>query len=117
MEKLVEGGWPSIMKRNHDLAIEGRNILCQRLGISAPCPEDMISCIATLPLPGDSSGGTPLHEPDPLHETLQKKYGIQIPVWSWESPQGRYIRISAQLYNHVDEYHYLAEALAKELNI
>ena len=117
MAKLVEGGWPSIMKRNHDLAIQGRKILCQRLGISAPCPEDMISCIATLPLPGDSSGGTPLHEPDPLHETLQKNYGIQIPVWSWESPQGRYIRISAQLYNHVDEYHYLAEALAKELNI
>ena len=117
MAKLVEGGWSSIMKRNHDLAIEGRNILCQRLGISAPCPEDMISCIATLPLPSSSSGGIPLHEPDPLHETLQKKYGIQIPVWSWESPQGRYIRISAQLYNHVDEYHYLAEALAKELNI
>ena len=117
MAKLVEGGWPSIMKRNHDLAIEGRNILCQRLGISAPCPEDMISCIATLPLPSGSSGGIPLHEPDPLHETLQNKYGIQIPVWSWESPQGRYIRLSAQLYNHVDEYHYLAEALASELNI
>ena len=117
MAKLVEGGWSSIMKLNHDLAIEGRNILCQRLGISAPCPEDMISCIATLPLPSSSSGGIPLHEPDPLHETLQKKYGIQIPVWSWESPQGRYIRLSAQLYNHVDEYHYLAEALAIELNI
>ena len=117
MAGLVEGGWPSIMKRNHDLAIQGRKILCKRLGISTPCPEDMISCIATLPLPGGSSGGIPLHEPDILHETLQKKYGIQIPVWSWESPQGRYIRISAQLYNHIDEYHYLADALANELNI
>jgi isopenicillin-N epimerase len=50
-----------------------------------------------------------------LHKVLQDKYGIQVPVWSWESPQGRYIRISAQLYNHVDEYHYLADALAIEL--
>ena len=77
----------------------------------------MIACIATLTLPSDSSGGIPLHDADPLHEILQDKYGIQIPVWSWESPQGRYIRISAQLYNHIDEYHYLADALANELNI
>ena len=117
MAELVEGGWESIMKQNHSLAIEGRNILCQKLGISKPCPDDMIACIATLTLPSDSSGGIPLHDADPLHEILQDKYGIQIPVWSWESPQGRYIRISAQLYNHIDEYHYLADALANELNI
>ena len=46
---------------------------------------------------------------------LQEKYNIQIPVWSWESPKGRFIRISAQLYNSEEEYHYLAEALATEL--
>ena len=117
MAAMVEGGWPAIMKQNHDLAIVGRNILCERLGISQPCPDDMIACIATLPLPGDSSGGIPLHDSDPLHEVLLEKYGIQIPVWTWESPKGRYIRISAQLYNHVDEYHYLADALATELNL
>jgi len=52
-----------------------------------------------------------------LHSVLQEKYGIQVPVWSWNSPKGRYFRISAQLYNHVDEYHYLAEALATELHL
>ena len=114
---LVEGGWPAIMKHNHDLAIKGRNILCEKLGINPPCPDEMISCIATLILPNQSSGGIPLHEPDPLHEILLEKYGIQIPVWSWHSPKGRFIRISAQLYNHIDEYKYLAEALARELNL
>ncbi len=117
MSNLVDGGWPEIMKRNHDLAVEGRNILCARLGITKPCPDDMIACIATLPLPGNTSGGIPLHEPDPLHEILQEKYGIQIPVWSWDSPKGRYIRISAQLYNHIDQYQYLADALLKELDL
>jgi len=58
-----------------------------------------------------------LHEPDPLHKILQDKHNIQVPVWSWPSPEGRYIRISAQIYNHVDEYHYLAEALAEELGL
>ena len=117
MEKMVDGGWPAIMKHNHDLAIEGRRILCERLGLDEPCPEEMIACIATLELPEGGDAGIPLHEPDPLHKVLQDKYGIQVPVWSWESPKGRYIRISAQLYNHVDEYHYLADALATELNI
>ena len=117
MENMVDGGWPAIMQHNHDLAMEGRRILCERLSLDEPCPEDMIACIATLELPEGGDAGIPLHEPDPLHKVLQDKYGIQVPVWSWESPKGRYIRISAQLYNHVDEYHYLADALAKELNI
>ena len=117
MANLVEGGWPKIMKMNHELAIKAREIICKRLGIEKPCPDDMISCIATIPLPGITTGGIPLHEPDPLHELLQEKYKIQIPVWSWESPKGRFIRISAQLYNSIEEYQYLAEALAIELGI
>ena len=115
MQNMVDGGWATIMQMNHDLAIEGRRILCERLDLEAPCPEEMIACIATLELPKGGEAGIPLHEPDPLHKVLQDKYGIQVPVWSWESPKGRYIRISAQLYNHVDEYHYLANSLAIEL--
>lgn len=114
----VEGGWPAIMQHNHDLAVRGRNILCESLGLVPPCPDDMVACIATLILPeADSEGGIPLHEPDPLHTVLSDKYGIQIPVWSWASPQGRYIRISAQLYNTEEEYRYLAWALQHELGL
>lgn len=116
LPSLIQGGWNAIMQHNHDLAMAGRTILCERLGIEAPCPESMITCIATLRLPAGGGGGIPLHEPDPLHKVLQEKYNIQVPVWSWHSPEGRYFRISAQLYNHIDEYHYLAEALATELN-
>ena len=116
MANIMEGGWAEIMAHNHNLAIKGRNILCEALGITAPCPEEMIACIATLVLPQDGAdNGIPLHEPDPLHEILRDNYGIQIPVWSWPSPQGRYIRISAQLYNSEEEYHYLAHALKQEL--
>jgi isopenicillin-N epimerase len=112
----VEGGWPAIMQHNHDLAIRGRNILCEALGLTPPCPDEMLACIATLILPdGDADGGIPLHEPDPLHTVLSEKYGIQIPVWSWPSPRGRYFRISAQLYNSEEEYRYLAWALQQEL--
>ena len=116
MANIMEGGWAEIMVNNHNLAIKGRNILCEALGITTPCPDEMIACIATLILPlDDANRGIPLHEPDPLHEILRDNYGIQVPVWSWTSPEGRYIRISAQLYNSEEEYHYLAHALVQEL--
>jgi len=112
---VLEGGWPSIMEHNHELALQGRDILCEALGLEKPCPDEMVACIATLILPSENkSGGIPLHEPDPLHTILSEKYGIQIPVWSWPSPEGRFIRISAQLYNSEEEYHYLAWALQQE---
>ena len=59
MENMVKGGWPAIMQHNHDLAIQGRNILCERLGIDAPCPKEMIACIATIVLPGGGDAGIP----------------------------------------------------------
>lgn len=115
MAKLVDGGWPTIMKHNHDLAIQGRDILCERLGIEQPCPNEMIACISTIQLPGDIPVKEKMHEPDPLHHILSENYNIQVPVWSWPSPEGRYLRISAQLYNSLDQYEFLAEALVNEL--
>ena len=75
----------------------------------------MISCIATIKLPGAAENGIPLHEPDPLHLSLLEKYKIQVPVWYWPNPEGRYLRISAYLYNHEYEYEYLADALLELL--
>ena len=116
MEDLIERGWPAIMQHNHDLAIEGRNLICETLGIEAPCPDSMIACISTLQLPGEPLPHEIMHEPDPLHEILSSKYNIQVPVWSWPSPAGRYLRISAQLYNTIEEYQVLVNALRIELN-
>jgi isopenicillin-N epimerase len=115
MAKLVEGGWETIMEHNHDLAIQGRNILCERLGIQPPCPDEMIACISTIQLPGELVTPELMHEPDPLHQILSETYNIQVPVWSWPSPAGRYLRISAQLYNSIEQYEQLADALVNEL--
>ncbi len=115
MAKLVDGGWEAIMQHNHDLALQGRDILCERLGIEQPCPDEMIACISTIRLPGEIPSKEKMHEPDPLHHILSEKYNIQVPVWSWPSPAGRYLRISAQLYNSIEQYEQLAEALVNEL--
>tara|TARA_B100000963_G_scaffold356417_1_gene376480 strand:+ start:373 stop:1572 length:1200 start_codon:yes stop_codon:yes gene_type:complete len=115
MAKLVDGGWEAIMQHNHVLALQGRDILCERLGIEQPCPDEMIACISTIRLPGEIPSQEKMHEPDPLHYLLSEKYNIQVPVWSWPSPAGRYLRISAQLYNSIEQYEQLADALVNEL--
>ena len=115
MAELVEGGWLEIMEHNHNLAIRGRNLLCERLGLEPPCPDEMIACISTIQLPGETLSHVVMHEPDPLHRILSEKYNIQVPVWSWPSPAGRYLRISAQLYNSIEQYEQLADALVNEL--
>ena len=112
LPRLINGNWNDVINHNHDLVIKGRNIIAETLNIDPPCPDKMIGSISTLKLPDTNSGkGIPLHDPDPLHEKLLDDFKIQVPVWQWPSPRGRYIRISAQLYNHVDEYQYLAEVL------
>lgn len=115
MNEMIDGGWNAVMKHNNELVKEGRNLICDTLDIQPPCPDSMLACISTLQLPGDPLPHEIMHEPDPLHELLSRKYNIQVPVWSWPSPAGRYLRISAQLYNDIEDYQVLADALKIEL--
>jgi len=112
--EMYEGGWPAIMERNRSMVLEGRALLCETLGISPPCPDEMIATIATILLPNSGDAGIPLHDPDPLHTRLLE-LGIQVPVWSWPSPEGRYLRISAHLHNSIEQYAHLADVLYDEL--
>ena len=112
---LVEGGWSAIMERNKTLAIEGRKILCNALGTTEPVPSSMVSSIASVEMPGNGEVGPMSMEGDPFHNHLFDEFGIQVPVFPWRHHGIRYIRISAQLYNSLEEYHYLAYCLRRSL--
>ena len=62
MADLVDGGWEGIMQHNHELAIQGRNILCEQLNIQPPCPDEMIACISTIKVTETQSTTSPLGE-------------------------------------------------------
>jgi isopenicillin-N epimerase len=116
MAGLLPGGWPEIMERNHRLVMKGQDILCDALQIDAPLPESMIGSMATLPLP-DHGRGAPrgLFREDCLGHILYEDHKIEVPLMQWPR-QGEFkIRISAQLYNSVEEYEALAKALLSEL--
>ena len=112
---LVEGGWPEIMERNRALALEGRKILCKALGTTEPVPDSLVSSIASVEMPGEGEVGPMSMEGDPYHNYLLDEFGIQVPVFPWRHHGRRYIRISAQLYNSIEEYEFLAECLEKSM--
>jgi isopenicillin-N epimerase len=114
---LLPGGWPEIMARNRELALAGRKILCQTLNIQPPCPDECIGSLASVPIPDAPDGVRPV-EPlsqDPLQDKLRTDYGIEVPVVHWPASPKRLLRISAQLYNSLPQFKFLAGALAKSL--
>lgn len=109
---LVDGGWPEIMRRNHDLALRARDLLCERLHLAKPAPDAMLGSMAALPLPdGTTPDASALYGGDPLQDALLERFGIEVPVMPWPHPPKRTLRVSAQLYNTIDDYARLAGAL------
>ncbi|MHA3771261.1 aminotransferase class V-fold PLP-dependent enzyme [Verrucomicrobiota bacterium sgz303538] len=117
MDSLVPGGWPEIMRHNHELVLAGRQILCRALNIEPPCPECLIGSLAALPIP-DAANTEPHKSPlylDPLQDQLLADYHLEVPIIPWPAPPRRLLRISAQLYNRLPQYGHLAEALTGAL--
>ena len=108
---ILEGGWPELMRRNHELALEGRDLLCSALGIAPPAPDDLLGSMASVPLPDGLSTSAPALYGDPLQDALFERFSIEVPVVPWPAPPKRLLRISAQIYDSAAEYAYLGEAL------
>jgi isopenicillin-N epimerase len=111
---LLPGGWPELMNRNRQLALEARQMLCDHLQQPLPCPEEMIGSLAAIPLPKEFGvPHLPLSGVDPLQAALWEKYRVEVPIIPWMHPQQKLVRISAQGYNHREQYQTLAEALTR----
>jgi isopenicillin-N epimerase len=115
---LLRGGWPKVMQRNRALALAARDLLCETLNISSPCPDDMIGTLAAVPLPDMNAADIARisNGLDPLREKLLREHKIEVPVFPWPAPPKRLLRISAQLYNSLPQYIELATALKQTLS-
>jgi isopenicillin-N epimerase len=119
MGSLRPDGWPGVMAANRALALAARKMLCASLGGEPLCPDEFIGSLATVRLPDAPVNGLarlPFNE-YPLQDALREKHRIEVPVMSWPAPPHRLLRISAQVYNSLPQYEYLAKALAEELRL
>jgi isopenicillin-N epimerase len=125
---LLPGGWPDVMRHNHDLVVAARQKLLDVLGGAPLAPESMLGSLAAVELP-DSMTPTPTppdadadphatYPFDPLRDRLHDQDQIEVPVFTWPhtpadpAPRRRLLRISAQLYNTIEDYDRLAHALS-----
>ena len=74
------------MQRNHVLAVQGREILCEALAVPPPCPDTMMGSMATIPLP---PAPLPVDKTDPLQARLLDEFGIEVPILRWGEPARR----------------------------
>ena len=113
MGQRLPGDWPAIFKSNHELALAARRLLMPALQVEPPCPESMLGSMATLPLPQRFQGRSKSGKIDKDQLRLYDKFHLEVPFVRIGQPPRRYFRISAQLYNSLAEYEYLAWAISR----
>ena len=101
------GRFPDWMDRNRALAIAGRKLLLD--GRPEPAPESMLGSLAAVLLPDYE--GPRFGTWHPLQKHLFERHRIEVPVMTFPALPRQLIRISAQLYNSLEQYQRLAEAL------
>jgi isopenicillin-N epimerase len=105
---LDPAGWDGVLKRNHDLVLEGRRIVADATGSVLPAPDHMIGSMASVSLP--DATGVPMGDQSPLMGELSDQ-GFSVIVQVWPEWPHQLIRVSAHLYNTPDDYRALADRL------
>lgn len=113
-ESNFEGGWKQIRITNRELALRARKYIAEKIGTPLPSPDSMISNLANIYIGGAELPAYGFNYITPLQEKLFTEYKIEVPVFIFNRSQPRqWVRISTQLYNSMEQYEYLGEALIK----
>ncbi len=89
----------------------GRKALCEALGTEPLCPDEMLGSMASVRLPDSQEPTTGwIH---PVQTRLYDQFRIEAPVFAWPELPSLLLRISAQAYNHLDQFGQLAEAVRR----
>ncbi|KAL0389780.1 UNVERIFIED_CONTAM: L-cysteine desulfhydrase [Sesamum calycinum] len=119
-----EGGLEGIRKRNHDKVVEMGQMLAKAWGTNLGSPPEMCPSMAMIGLPsrlGILSDDDALN----LRSHLRDHFGVEVPIYYQMPRDGHigatdgdgcvtgYARISHQVYNTVDDYVRLRDAITQ----
>ncbi len=107
---LADLGFADLRAYNHDLLWHGVEMLSRSWGTLPVAPEEMSAFMTSLPLPAGFDATDA--EAEALRDALLTKYQIEVPVFA---ATGRlWVRLSVQVYNKVEDFVRLAEAIEEE---
>lgn len=116
MRSLLGNSWQELMQQNHAMALAARKIICNTLNINIPCPDEFIGSMASIPLPQEAQDILPITSIPALQNILWDRFQIEVPIIIFPQAPKQLIRISAQIYNTLSQYEYLANALNNIIN-
>jgi isopenicillin-N epimerase len=105
---MRELGVEKVQRYNHELAWNGGREMARAWSANLDAPEEMIGTMISVALP-ENLGST---QDDALafRETLLFQHNIEVHMYSWKGRM--YVRISAQIYNDMDDVEKLIGAVA-----
>lgn len=112
LEFLRGLGFEALREYNHTLVWRAATLLCERWGGRPVAPEEMTPFMSAVPLP-DALEAT-AEAAQTLRDALLFQHSIEVPV---HARRGRlWLRLSAQVYNEIEEFERLAQAVETELS-
>jgi isopenicillin-N epimerase len=112
LDGLDRGGISGLRTRNHTLALQARDMLCDVLDVAAPVPDSMMGAMTTVPIDHLFLDG---HAREALFLSLRDTYRIEVPIMGCrldlDGPPRWVLRVSCQAYNEPDDIDALRLAL------
>jgi isopenicillin-N epimerase len=111
---LHQDGWAGIKKHNRELAFTAATKIAEALKVQLPAPKELLGSIINIPMPNGETPEKFFHHNQALKNKLFKRYNVEVPVFLFPKAPQQWMRISAQLYNSMEQYDYLIECLKEE---
>jgi len=108
---LLPGGLPDLFARNRAMAIDGSRRLPHFLPTTRLAPDSMLASMVAYRLP-DFPGTALDGAAALLQQWLYDKDRIDVAVAAWPNASSRTLRVSAHVYNSIDDFARLASALS-----
>ena len=102
-------GESDIVEYMHSLAVSGGTLLAQAWNTSVLAPPDLIAAMVNVALPSTFD----CTKAGDLSKTLIDNYNTYVPAFS--KSEGCYVRVSAQIYNDLTDFSYLADSILEIL--
>jgi isopenicillin-N epimerase len=101
-------GGVELMERNRRLAAEGAALIAERLETYVTVPASLRGAMAAIPFAPSSKNHDIAKD---MRQSLTGEYGIVAPIYDFAGQI--WVRVSAQIYNQLDDYERCSTALIK----
>lgn len=107
---LLPGGLPELFARNHALVVEGARRMAEGSSLTRLAPDSMAGSMIAFQLP-DAPEPTPDGAAASLQRQFYDEHRLDVAVTPWPAAQSRVLRVSAQVYNSIDDFVRVGAAL------